>query len=498
MNVNMISSARVARFLVESRVRMMFQKNRPAVGTWMRSELSDLGPAYIKLGQFLSTRPDIVGKEVVKELELLQDDIRKVPFEEMSSIIEISLGDYKIQDVFESIDPIPIASASIGQVHMGVLKKRGTKVAIKVQKPKVAVQIREDMATLKSMTSLIEWVEPQRATEFNSIIVQYEAFISAELDFSRELEHMQAFIKMMKEADIQVKVPRPIAALSSSNMLVMEYVPSIKISDVVALKALGVDTAMLASTLIQAFLYQIITASYVHCDPHPGNIGVLDDGITIVLYDFGNVVKFSPAFKNALNKIVFATYQKDVDEFVAILTELNILKLSSEIDIIDAKTFFRYFFDYLSTVDFTSLRQSIVASDITTTMQTNLKLDQDFFSLFRIFSLLDGTCLKLDPNFSYIEALSPYTDEMMFDMNFIDYRARRDLTKIQTYPSVVQTTAMNITRMKDKMKTMEQSQTQLSNMLIMGFMFSNIDNPKVVAAALGVYISYFVYTSRKK
>ena len=236
----------------------------------------------------------------------------------------------------------------------------------------------------------------------------------------------------------------------------------------------------------------------LHCDPHPGNIGVLDDGITIVLYDFGNVVKFSPAFKNALNKIVFATYQKDVDEFVAILTELNILKLSSEIDIIDAKTFFRYFFDYLSTVDFTSLRQSIVASDITTTMQTNLKLDQDFFSLFRIFSLLDGTCLKLDPNFSYIEALSPYTDEMMFDMNFIDYRARRDLTKIQTYPSVVQTTAMNITRMKDKMKTMEQSQTQLSNMLIMGFMFSNIDNPKVVAAALGVYISYFVYTSRKK
>ena len=490
-------SLKVVRFLIESRVRMTFQKSRPAMGAWMRNGLSDLGPAYIKLGQFLSTRPDIVGKEVVKELELLQDDIRKVPFHEMSGIIEKSLGLYNIQDVFESIDEIPIASASIGQVHTATLRKRKTKVAIKVQKPGVATQIRDDMNTLKSMIAIIEWVEPLRANEFKSIISQYEAFISAELDFNKELCHMQAFIKILKDANIPVKVPRPIAALSSSKMLVMEYVPSTKINDVVALRAMGVDTAALATTLIKTFLYQIITVSYVHCDPHPGNIGVMDDGTTIVLYDFGNVVRFSSAFKTALNQIVFATYQKDVDEFVNILTELKILKLTSETDVLEAKTFFKYFFDYLSTLDFTSLRESIVTGDLSSTIQTNLKLDQDFFSLFRIFSLLDGTCLKLDPNFSYIDALAPYTDEMMFDMKFIDSRARRDLIKIQAYPSMVQTTDMNITRMKNKMKTMEQSQNQASHLVIVGFVLSNVGEPQVIAVAIGVYVAYMAYTTRK-
>lgn len=493
---NVSSSFKVARFLAESRVRMTFQKSRPAMGAWMRNELSELGPAYIKLGQFLSTRPDIVGKEVVKELELLQDDIRKVPFDQMSSIIESSLGQYRIQDVFESIDEIPIASASIGQVHTGVLKKRKMRVAIKIQKPGVAVQIRDDMDTLKSIVAVVAWVEPMRANEFRSIIAQYETFISAELDFNKELGHMQAFIDIMKDANIRVRIPRPIPPLSSSNVLVMEYIPSTKINDVAALKAMGADTVALASTLIQAFLYQIITASYVHCDPHPGNVGVMNDGTTIVLYDFGNVVRFSPAFKTALNKIVFATYQKDVDEFVGILVDLNILQLTAESDIIDAKTFFKYFFDYLSTLDFTSLRESITTGDFATTMQTNLKLDQDFFSLFRVFSLLDGTCLKLDSNFSYIDALSPYTDEMMFDMNFIDYRARRDLSKIQTYPAMVQATDMNITRMKTRIKTIEQSQTQGMHLVIAAFVLTNTEHPQVIAAAAAAFLAYTAYTRK--
>lgn len=497
---------RVVRFLAETQIRLGFQKNKAQVGKWMREELASLGPAYIKFGQFLSTRPDIVGKEVVKELELLQDDIRPVPFDEILDVIQTSLSDKNIKSVdtvFDYIDPTPIASASIGQVHRAKLKRilpetGSSDVVIKVQKPCVARLIRHDLDTLKGLNTIFAKTGSPRSREINSIVNQYESFLSAELDFERERKHMHKFIEIMEEGGIQMKTPTPIDDLSCSSMLVMEYVPSIKINDVSAMRSRGIDTTQLADTLIQAFLYQIITAAYVHCDPHPGNIGIMSDGETLVLYDYGNVVELSSNFKDELNQIVFAMYQKDVDEFVSILVKLKILNISTELEIMEAKSFFTYFFNYLETLDFSSLRNSLSNGDFTGTLESNLKLDADFFSLFRVFSLLDGTCAKLNPDFNYIDALSPFTDELMFDMKFMDYRARRDFNKMRTYPSMLQSTDMNITKMQGKMKQMEALQTQAKTFLVLYFVVENINEPSILAGFTGLVISWWLYTSKKQ
>ena len=499
------SPLRVVRFIAETQLRLAFQKNKPLVGKWMREELANLGPAYIKFGQFLSTRPDIVGKEVVKELELLQDDIRQVPFEDIRFVIEESLaakGLAPFDETFTYVDPVPIASASIGQVHRGRLTNKEKELAsadvvIKVQKPCVSRQIRHDLMTLKGLNAIFAKTGSPRSREISSIVAQYETFLSAELDFDKERNHMHRFIEIMEEGDISVKIPQPIDRLSSSTMLVMEYVPSIKINDVAALRSRGIDTARIAEILIQAFLYQIITAAYVHCDPHPGNIGVSDDGETLVLYDYGNVVELSSVFKEELNQIVFAMYQKDVDEFVNILVKLKILNISTDVEIMEAKSFFMLFFNYLETLDFSSLRESISGGDFTGTLESKLKLDADFFSLFRVFSLLDGTCAKLNPEFNYIDALSPFTDNLMFDMKFMDYRARRDFKKMRGYPTLLQSTDMNITRMQGKMKQMEETQTQARAFIVLYFLVENFNEPSILAGFVGLVFSWWVYTNKK-
>jgi predicted unusual protein kinase regulating ubiquinone biosynthesis (AarF/ABC1/UbiB family) len=477
------------RFFAETQVRLSFQKNKPAVGKWMREELASLGPAYIKLGQFLSTRPDIVGKDVVSELELLQDDVRKVPFADIAVIIDATLsqkGLGTISDVFEYIKPDPIASASIGQVHKARLRGSQTDIVIKVQKPYVASQIRHDLATLKDINVIFSKTGSSRSRELNGIVTQYESFLSAELDFDKERANMKRFIEIMSDSDVTMRIPRVMDKLSSSSMIVMEYLPSIKINDVETLRSKGINTSKVADTLIQAFLYQVINAAYVHCDPHPGNIGIMDDGETLVLYDYGNVIELSPYFKDELNQIVFAMYQKDADEFVDILIKLNILNITKDTEIYEAKSFFMSFFNYLDTLDFSSLRSSITNGEFTGTLESKLKLDADFFSLIRVFSLLDGTCAKLDPKFNYIDAIAPFADDLTFDMKFMDYRARKDFNKVRGYPNVLQSTNMNISRMQGKMKQIEEVQGQVQGILALFVIVDHWSEPFVLASLFGI------------
>jgi predicted unusual protein kinase regulating ubiquinone biosynthesis (AarF/ABC1/UbiB family) len=367
-----------------------------------------------------------------------------------------------------------------------------------VQKPCVAEQIRHDLNTLKGLNSIFEKTGSPRSQEISSILKQYEDFLAAELDFNKERKNMYRFIDIMKEGSLPIKIPRPVDSLSSSTVLAMEYVPSMKINNVEALRARGVDTVNIANTLIQAFLYQIITAAYVHCDPHPGNIGVMEDGETLVLYDYGNVIDLSTNFKEELNQIVFAMYQKDADEFVEILAKLRILNLSTESEKLEAKSFFTYFFGYLETLDLSALRSSLTNGEFTGTLQSKLKLDSDFFSLFRVFSLLDGTCAKLDPDFSYIDALSPFADDLMFDMSFIDYRARKDFNKMRGYPTMLRSTDMNIGKVQTKVQQMENAQTQVKAILGIWIIVDRWNEPAVLATFAGVVFAWWLIQTRYK
>lgn len=474
------SPIRIWKFAAEVRIRTLVQRDKKQVGQWMKNELIQLGPAFIKLGQFLSTRSDFLGKEIAGELANLQDNIPSVSFNEIDDVFQMTTGK-PVSQLFSSFDEAPIASASIGQVHKARLLASGKEVVVKVQKPCVARQICDDLETLKDMNDLLKKTGSKRSYEIDNLLREYSRFLSNELDYRSELNHMISFGKIYKDQS-DVIVPKVYPALSNDMLLVMEYVPSTKITDIQSLRKMNVDTASLANKIVDMYLSQIVIHGLVHCDPHPGNIGVADDGSSLVLYDYGNVIRLSKKFREKINNLIFAIYQKDSDEFIDQLVDLEILKLTKDDDIMDLKVFFNFFFEYLETLDFNELKDSILNNEALQQSNLSFKVEPNFLSIFRIFSLLDGTCALLNPNFSYIETLAPYAQNAFFDTDFLQYKAQKDLETMTSYSKQVKDTNYNIIRVDKKIKDVSQQSLVVQGVLAGWLLIDDIHDPFKVGA----------------
>ena len=469
------SPIRIWKFIAEVRIRTFVQKDKKVVGQWMKTELINLGPAFIKLGQFLSTRSDFLGKEIAKELSNLQDNIPSVSFNEIDDVFFITTGK-RASELFTSFDEIPIASASIGQVHKAKLLESGKEVVVKVQKPCVARQIKDDLNTLTNINEILKKTGSKRSYEIDNLLKEYSRFLSSELDYRGELKHMIDFGKIYESRD-KVIIPKVYSKLSNDMMLVMEYVPSTKITDIEKLKKSNVDTTTLANKIVDMYLSQIVVHGLVHCDPHPGNIGVAKDGETIVLYDFGNVIELSEKFRKKINSLVFSIYQKDADEFIDQLVDLDILKLTKDDNIMDLKVFFNFFFEYLETLDFKELKDSILSNEALKDSNLSFKIEPNFLSIFRIFSLLDGTCALLNPQFSYIDTLTPYAQNALFDMDFLQYKAQKDIGTMSNYSKEIKNTNYNIMRVDKKIKGETQKNLIVQSLFAAWLLFDGIHDP---------------------
>lgn len=489
------SPIRIVRFVAESQLRYVFRPNNKDYGVWLRSEMTHMGPAFVKMGQFLSTRSDLFEKEIIQELAKLQDDITPIPTDHILYIINESLGkDWS--EVFSNVEEQPLASASIGQVHMATLRKTQQRVVVKVQKPCVARQIQEDITTLRNLNQWLMSLGSPRAIEVESLLKQYERFLSAELDYTQELNHMRTFRKLLQ--DSLVRIPKVYPALSTREVLTMEYVPSKKVSEINPHET-TINAKAVANSLIALFLQMIVVHGIVHCDPHPGNIGIAEDNETIVLYDFGNVIKLSKEFREEINHIVFAVYQKDVDEFVNLLVKLKVLQINDDIDAVDLKVFFRSFFEYLESLDFATLKDSIQNQMLFSpdTGVAAVQIDPDFLSLFRVFSLLDGTCSRLDENFNYISALQPIAQDLLQDPSFFDTRARRDFLKLQSYPKILQGTEQNLLRTKRNVHNLSREvKTTQMFAAVMCFLYQ-FEHPTVIPIFLGFVLMTWL-TSKER
>ena len=510
---------RIARFFAEAQIRSRFlQANQPAaLGAWARQEMMTLGPAYIKLGQALSTRTDLLDKSIIAELSRLQDNNDPAPFGDIRDIIEASLG-RPLSAVFSEFQEVPLASASIGQVHRARLRDGGAEVAVKAIKPNVARQIRDDLAIIKSLNDIFVRLGFGRAAETESFISQYETYLSAELDYNKERDNMERFRASME--DMPVIVPRVYAELSTDSVLTMEYVPGIKITDIEALRARGYDTTLIAENLVSIFLTSIIRHGFSHGDAHPGNIAVSYDGDdTIILYDFAVMVSLSKEFRGELSNMIVAMYQRDATELVEVLMRLNILQVSGDAELADVIQFFNAFLGYLDTLDINALKQNIIAqaesgSEVPGAAgsaaaggaaaaagaaggaDTRLRINPDFLGIIRVFSLLDGTCGKLDKNFSYINALSPFVESIMMSPTFYDYRARRDIQKLQRYPRIIQATDQNVARLDRRVKNMSANQSTVQYLIIAAMIVQNISEPAALWP-LAPILAYYLYTTRR-
>ena len=293
-----------------------FRKNaRKVLDTFI-----SLGPVYIKLGQWLSSRADILPQPYLEELAKLQDSVPPAPFEQVKSIIEKDLG--PIDEKFDEIDPNCISGASLGQVYRGSIS--GQQIAIKVKRPGIEKVVAKDLKVLKKILPLaLRFVDPNLRYSAKAMLSQFIETIYEEMDYNIESENLKKIKKDM-EKSTKVIVPSVFDDFSSKNVLTMEYLPGIKITNVQALDEKGIDREQLVIDVHKVFFTMLLKHSIFHADPHPGNISVTDDG-KLILYDYGMVGRINNETRFKLIRLYLALVEKNPPRVVNAMIDLGML-----------------------------------------------------------------------------------------------------------------------------------------------------------------------------
>lgn len=266
-------------------------------------DLEQLGPTFVKLGQLLSSRTDLLPARYLKPLSRLQDKVKPFPYAEVETIVETELGT-KINKAFCLFEREPMAAASLGQVHRAALHD-GRPVVVKVQRPNIGQQIQEDFAALEEIAKFLN-----RHTKFgqryqvSQILDEFENTLAHELDYRREATNLTALATNLAKFS-HIRIPLPVDGFTTRKMLTMEYVEGVKITEMSPLARLDIDGPTLAEELFQAYLQQILVDGLFHADPHPGNI-LLTPGRRVALLDLGMVGHTTPALQEELLKLLLA------------------------------------------------------------------------------------------------------------------------------------------------------------------------------------------------
>jgi predicted unusual protein kinase regulating ubiquinone biosynthesis (AarF/ABC1/UbiB family) len=390
------------------------------IGRWMKEKMVTLGPTFIKIGQFLSTRKDIFGKDFTDELKELQDNVDPFSFSELKDELE----DYKSKFLF--INEIPLASASIGQVHRAKLMN-GDEVVIKARRPGIIDTIKDDFELVLLLLKISKNVIPsRRLQEINVLFEEYYKLLIEEIDFFNEKKNMKKFDKMFENTP-WIKIPKVYDELSNKNIITMEYVPAIKFDNEVELNALKFNKKLIANKLMESYIVQIIDYGVVHIDLHHSNMAITKNG-KIVFYDYGMILKLDTKIKDNFNDLLLAIYNKDVDEICIIAIDLDLIVIE-ETDIPSFKKFIYYFLNYLETLDVNNFKIDYLDKIDQTNL--NFMLSSKFLMLIRGITILEGICKELDPDFSYIKTLEPYINNLIkFDIDYFEKKAQKDITKL--------------------------------------------------------------------
>jgi predicted unusual protein kinase regulating ubiquinone biosynthesis (AarF/ABC1/UbiB family) len=280
-----------------------------------------LGPSYIKLGQWLSTRADILPMPYLEVLARLQDEVPPDQFEKVRPIIESELG--KIDTIFETFDQSAISGASLGQVY--VAKHNGKQVIVKVSRPNIEEVIEKDIYILKKILPLgTRFIDPNLRFSAEGMLSQFIETIHEEMDYRIEAENLIA-IKHNLRKDRKIRIPKVFLDLTSKHVLTLEYIPGIKITDIDGLDAKGINREELVISIHHIFFKMLLRDSIFHADPHPGNISVDNDG-TIILYDYGMVGRLDNETRIRLVRLYLGLIEKDPSRTVDVLIELGTLE----------------------------------------------------------------------------------------------------------------------------------------------------------------------------
>lgn len=370
----------------------------------LRMALADLGGAFIKVGQALSTRPDFIPPEYVAELSKLQDAAPPVPFERICQVICDELGQLP-ENIFDEFDPQPLASASIGQVHAGKLKS-GQSVIVKVQRPDVAQQIEEDLEILSGMAN---WAESHTAfgRDYNlpALADEFAFTLRNELDYQREGQNADRFRRNFA-GDPAIYIPRIYWEFTTDRVLTMQRVGGIKVSDMSALDEAGIDRHVVAENSVRIMLREVFEFGFFHADPHPGNFFVQPDG-SIAMIDFGMVGRLDTNLQESLLQIGMAVGRQDAerltDEFFALgMANANVKRKALQRDLDH----------FISRYAGRSIKELAAAKTVDEVMaialRHRLQMPAELVMLFRVVGMSEGLGAQLDPGFKLFEFATPY------------------------------------------------------------------------------------------
>ena len=373
----------------------------------LRIALGELGVAFVKLGQMLSTRADLLPPEFVTELSKLQDAAPPVPFAEVHATLVAELG-RPVEEVFARLDPAPIASASIGQVHAATLHD-GREVVVKVQRPGITAAVERDLELLFAGARWAgQHVQAVSDLDLTSLAGEFAFTLRNELDYRRELQNLERFRTFFAE-DPRVHVPQAFAEFSTARVLTMERVGGIKISERAALERAGIPGRRVAENAVHLFIRQLLELGLFHADPHPGNFFVQPDG-SIALLDFGMVGRATDAMQNHLMRAGLAAMHFDSEALADQLYALGVagpharhVELVHDLD----EVLHRYAGSTISQISASEVIHEFTAI----AYRHRLRLPAELALLLRVIVMSDGLGLQLDPEFHFLEYASPMIRE---------------------------------------------------------------------------------------
>lgn len=373
---------------------------------WERIRLiiEELGPTFIKLGQMLSNRPDLLPEPLIKEFEKLQDRVPPFDIFTAKNIIEAETG-LKLEELFSYFDEKPVGSASIGQVHRARLRS-GEDVVVKVQRPDARQQITVDLALLREFIKLTEgYFIKNGILNPLEILDAFAKSIFNELDYLTEARHLEQFRYLYKDFE-KLEIPKPFREYCTNKVLIIEFIGGCKVTDVEIIRSWGLEPRDIASRGLDIYLSMIFEYGIFHADPHPGNVLIKPDG-TIALIDFGMVGKLSQQQKYAFAGIFISMANKNARKLA-----INLRRLAIDHDIDDMRAFENDLNDLIQ--DYVVLDTGDMSfRDLTGRIQKltykyKLKIPGTIFLILRTMAVLENTASRLDPDFDSFEAIKPY------------------------------------------------------------------------------------------
>ncbi|MCK4993763.1 MAG: phosphotransferase [Candidatus Omnitrophica bacterium] len=394
--VKIISAKKLDAFAIPAPVRI-------------RRIMEELGPAYIKLGQVLSTRPDLIPLEFCHELEKLQNEVPAFAYEKVKEQIEKELKT-PIDKLFSSFSVDPVAAASLSQVHLAESKK-GEKLAVKVQRPDIEVTIRADLDILYVLAQLAEkHIEESRLYNPTAIINKFKKTILREIDFSVEAKNIDRFRRNFKD-DNTVYILKTIKPLSTKKILTMERLEGVKANNLTEIERIGLDKRQVAVNGADAILKQVFIHGFFHADPHPGNIFVQKDG-HIAFLDFGMVGCIDVETREQLSDILVAIIHRDVKGIIEVFMSMGALEQDTDVKSlsVDLTGFVESYFE----IPLKELRMDHFLPDLINIISQNrIKMPADFFLLSKALITIEGVGKKIYPDFNAVAQTKPFAERLV-------------------------------------------------------------------------------------